>query len=375
MGVSQWSDADIEFLYANYSKMKIKDIADALGKSYRTITLKANKLGLSRNIHQEWTEEQINYLKLNYNVLPKEDLEKHLNRSWSAIAKRAFDLGLKREIDSIKWTSKEEDILRRYLLVEKQEVIQSYLPNRSWSAIMQKALDLGLNRSRSLSNKIEKGYVFNDDFFSSWTPEMAWVLGWIVTDGTIQRDSNRLKIELNSKDKDVLYKIGNLLMSEGLVIREDLKFNRSYISMNNSNFIKDLNTIGVYPNKTFTVKVPSMPTDCIRHFIRGAIEGDGGVYTHKAQGYDIFSVMLCGNKYIVTTIKDLLKLHLDIDARLEIDDRVSKGGLYKIRYYGANAISLCNWMYKDTHKDVRLDRKYETYVKYIKSYSEKIKSK
>lgn len=53
------------------------------------------------------------------------------------------------------------------------------------------------------------GYKYNVDtlFFESWSPNMAYILGYIFADGCILKDRYRLKIASCDKDhlKDILY--------------------------------------------------------------------------------------------------------------------------------------------------------------------------
>jgi phage antirepressor YoqD-like protein len=57
-----------------------------------------------------------------------------------------------------------------------------------------------MNRSRS-SGQPRKNMV-NEDFFKTWSNEMAWVLGLIITDGCINKTINT--ITLTQKNEDIL---------------------------------------------------------------------------------------------------------------------------------------------------------------------------
>jgi 5'-3' exonuclease len=58
----------------------------------------------------------------------------------------------------------------------------------------------------------------NHDFFKKWSPEMAYVLGFITADGNLNvgRRGN-CYLEINSTDKDILEKIKSALDSDHLV--------------------------------------------------------------------------------------------------------------------------------------------------------------
>ena len=48
---------------------------------------------------------------------------------------------------------------------------------------------------------------FNEDYFDIETPNMAYILGLIASDGNINRDRNCISIKLNSTDKEILERI------------------------------------------------------------------------------------------------------------------------------------------------------------------------
>jgi len=66
-------------------------------------------------------------------------------------------------------------------------------------------------------------YNINVNIFKEITPNSAWVIGWILSDGCVY--NNRLSIGLNSKDKEVLYKIKDIMGYEG-PISDSLTKNR-----------------------------------------------------------------------------------------------------------------------------------------------------
>jgi hypothetical protein len=58
MRKDSWKESEILFLKKNYSKLTITKIAVTLGKNNSTITRKASKLGLRKNLDQPTEEIQ-----------------------------------------------------------------------------------------------------------------------------------------------------------------------------------------------------------------------------------------------------------------------------------------------------------------------------
>ena len=47
-------------------------------------------------------------------------------------------------------------------------------------------------------------YELNEDYFETWSHEMAYILGFISADGSINKQKTSLSIELQMRDKKVL---------------------------------------------------------------------------------------------------------------------------------------------------------------------------
>jgi len=103
---------------------------------------------------------------------------------------------------------------------------------------------------------------------------MAWVLGLIFTDGSLRKNTLSLRLI----DKDVLEKVANAIQYIGQIKKK--KNGPSYIYelyINREQTAKDLRRLGVHERKSFTIKFPDIPSQYVRHFIRGCWDGDGGI--------------------------------------------------------------------------------------------------
>lgn len=115
----------------------------------------------------------------------------------------------------------------------------------------------------------------NEDFFKTWSHEMAWVLGLFITDGHVNRQVH--SVYLAQKDEVLLKKVANL-MDVNPTIAQGTGTRTTPMLIINSKIIKhDLERLGVTPNKSYTVAFPEVPDEYLPAFVRGVVDGDGWV--------------------------------------------------------------------------------------------------
>lgn len=150
-------------------------------------------------------------------------------------------------------------------------------------------------------------YTYNSDFFHSINDEKtAYWLGFIAADGCVfeKEDGYRLKIGLQEKDMSHLEKFCADLESNLSVKTQAVKVNgkaygTSSVQVNSTKLCRDLISHGIHPQKTFTLKMPSIPNNLMRHYIRGFIDGDGCYYINKRAGKDTYryAIEIVGGSY------------------------------------------------------------------------------
>lgn len=143
-------------------------------------------------------------------------------------------------------------------------------------------------------------YKFEIDFFKEWSPEMAYVLGFLYADGDIEdvRKSSRTQyITFGSKDKKILESIKVTMGSEhNINYRAPHKIifpnGKVYkcsgfyrLRIGSKKVFDDLLKLGLTPRKSLTIKFPdNIPNNCFGHFVRGYFDGDGCVTIKKGRG-------------------------------------------------------------------------------------------
>ena len=112
----------------------------------------------------------------------------------------------------------------------------------------------------------------NEAFFSEWSPELAWVIGVIWTDGNFYRNT----VEVCSKDSDLVEFIDDLTGANNIKLKNNGNHLRTYFSsLTVATFLR---SIGLSQNKSFTIRWPKqLPLELEGHFMRGVIDGDGWI--------------------------------------------------------------------------------------------------
>jgi len=116
-----------------------------------------------------------------------------------------------------------------------------------------------------------------------WSPELAYVIGLLVTDGCLSNDGRHIIIR--SSDFQLLETFKKCLH---LSNKASKTFNNGWakkpsyrIQFGNVQFYRWLIKIGLSPAKTYTVREIKVPNEYFRDFLRGHLDGDGSVWTYK----------------------------------------------------------------------------------------------
>lgn len=245
-----------------------------------------------------------------------------------------------------------------------------------------KARELALNKGKlkflrtdenGTTNKITlKKNIVNETFFNVWTPQMAYVLGVVCTDGNIRpsiikepnsKDTIRVsRLTISQKEPELLTKVLKLMNSEAkLLFRNRREFSNTtsgetyYFHLNSDKIYDSLIKLGLTHNKSLTLQFPKVPENLAHHFIRGCWDGDGSVYLDKTSN-SICASFVSGSKDFISEI--LFQLY---KARLPERTLYCNSNSYYFRYTGKQCKLLANYLYTDSNESMWLNRKYELF--------------
>lgn len=131
-------------------------------------------------------------------------------------------------------------------------------------------------------SNINRAYNINHDYFKTESSNMAYILGFLASDGTVRKNSNQIKLTLATKDREIIEKIKEELHFDGNIndyISGNGFFN-STIEFTSKEIKEDLKLYNITPQKTFTFNFPQrLNKKYWIDFIRGYFDGDGCIST------------------------------------------------------------------------------------------------
>ena len=180
-------------------------------------------------------------------------------------------------------------------------------------------------------------YHINQDFFKTWSHDMAYIFGLWCADGCIY-GGRMFDITLHAKDKYILKRIAEKLDYEGelydYVDRQASRINFSCVVIYN-----DILALGGTEQKSLTLKFPYVPKEYMHDFIRGYFDGDGSVMLLKHKRVN--SAFTSGSKVFLDELHKILKIEAGII-----------GGSYdpsskSLRFGKRDTLRLGQYMYQD----------------------------
>ena len=221
----------------------------------------------------------------------------------------------------------------------------------------------------------------NQNFFQSWSPQMAYVLGFILADGAIedvQKSSRTCYTSMVSKDLSILNKIRQAMGSYHNIykrIPKLLTFPNGkqylpsiifYLRIGSKLMYNDLLTLGVTPRKSLTISFPSILQEYLPFLVRGYFDGDGCIYMIKGKYPRI--VFTSGSiKFLEGLARNLGKaLKIPLKS-IYLTHTNTINPCYQLQYNTTRSRVILEFMYKDLEKAPYLDRKFAIYQKYLQS--------
>lgn len=219
-----------------------------------------------------------------------------------------------------------------------------------------------------------KYHQVDENFFSNWSIEMAYVLGFLFADGCLTRcvkfkSKDYYNLQITIMDLDLLKKIRDLMKSEHPILpRKNSNGKIIYgVTIGREKITQDLIKLGLTPRKSLTAIFPDMSNEYIKHFIRGYFDGDGSICK---QGNGWRASFVSGSKKFIEDIKKHLQELATVDEQ-PISKHL-KANAYSLGYHSkANLAKLFNFFYDDytLNKELYLTRKYLKFKEAIESYN------
>lgn len=221
-----------------------------------------------------------------------------------------------------------------------------------------------------------RGSQKNINYKIEWSPDFAYAIGLIATDGCLSK--NGRGIDFTSKDIQLVETFRNCLKLSNVKIGQKNSGTVSKkiyfrIQFSNIKLYNWLIKIGITPKKSKTIGTINIPKNYFFDLLRGLFDGDGSVYTFINKKWK--------NSFILYTSFNSASLEHLQWVREEIKKRISISGciikckrIFILRYAKADSKKLIQKMYcKDNAPCCQ--RKYDKIKSLLKIDDERTKNR
>ena len=232
---------------------------------------------------------------------------------------------------------------------------------------------LGVKRRTKSKSRLlaqEKGKIqkqryceINESFFSSWSSDMAYIFGLLITDGCISKiKGGSYRISLCLNDRDLLLKVAKTMGSDHTITESKYQKDLNVLIFGREKIARDLLQLGMKPRKSLDVKFPEVLKEYLRDFIRGVFDGDGSVYYDlRSKNSPLKTTFTSGSREFICALEKVLQ-GLDLPERVIYESGTAgKPISYMFRYSHKDSLKLFDIMYKNIGNQLYMKRKYERF--------------
>ena len=213
--------------------------------------------------------------------------------------------------------------------------------------IIRRLQDLGIARR-------PRGPFVDRDRNFVWSPELAYAVGLIATDGNLSPDGRHITV--TSKDRDLLETLRDCL---SITTSITASFNPRMVyrlAWSDRYFYDCLLSIGLMPAKSLRLGPLTIPDAYLADFMRGCVDGDGSIITYtdryntvKSEKYiyeRLFVVLVSASgpflDWVQASIMRLTGLH---GACFSREPGNGRNTMWTLKFAKYDSIRLLNWMY------------------------------
>jgi hypothetical protein len=222
---------------------------------------------------------------------------------------------------------------------------------RTVRAVRAEAEKLGVRRDGFTLVSSEFGasrqvkYSVNERFFDTWSPQMAYILGFVLADGCVTDDG---LFKVASADRDVIEFVATSMESTHPIAERWSRLSTKplfELCIRRKPFLASLDRHGIRPRKSHDVKWPDVPPEMFAHVVRGYFDGDGHVYYHDGSIHSLRlnAAFTSGSMQIVAGLQKALS---DVAIKSHILVRKDYPDNYRLRLSTRPSVMLYRLMYQ-----------------------------
>ena len=189
----------------------------------------------------------------------------------------------------------------------------------------------------------------------AWTPDRAYVVGLIATDGNLCKKPSQISIMSN--DTDLLD-----LVRRRLGLDTDIRPHRGgygtrchRLVWSDRRSYEWLVAIGLTPAKSLTLGPLAVPDDYFVDFLRGCIDGDGSIVTYtdryntfKSPSYvytRLYVSIVSASFRFIEWLRASVQRLADLAGHVDVRRSAGRHDVWCLRYAKRESLALLRWMY------------------------------
>lgn len=199
-------------------------------------------------------------------------------------------------------------------------------------------------------------YKVNCNYFDCInSPDKAYFLGWIYSDGSISGRQLRMSLKHDNDNFEILEKLNSYIKSNRplKVYADKTGYEKVSLSISNVKILNDLRNIGLTGNKTYNCTFPSIKNELLPYFIRGFFDGDGSIFRNKKR----YLITFVGTEEFLEVLKSVL-YEKNIFSKLSSEYCDSKCKVKRLAIHRVNSIKQFYKYVFSENKEMCLKRKY-----------------
>lgn len=190
-----------------------------------------------------------------------------------------------------------------------------------------------------------------------WSPEFAYAIGLLTTDGNLSSDGRHFDFSSNDKEQ-VQNLVDCLNLKNKITVKKSGLGRKSlHVQFGDVNFYKFLLSIGLTSNKSKTIAELDIPDKYFFDFLRGHFDGDGTFYSYFDKrwksSFMFYTVFISASKKHIDWLRKILSSKLKIHGHIS---KAVKNSAYQLKYAKAESLKLLPKMYY-TNRVICLSRK------------------
>lgn len=183
-----------------------------------------------------------------------------------------------------------------------------------------------------------------------WSPEFAYAIGLLATDGNLSRDGRH--IVFTSKDKELVRDFKKCLRINNTIGRKSDKYGKTKkyfrVQFGDIIFYKFLLKLGLTPNKSKTISTLNIPEKYFWDFLRGHLDGDGTFYSYFdprwRSSYMFYTVLVSASKKHIDWLRTMIFETIKIKGHIT---KSANDSIYQLKYAKSESLKLLPKLYYD----------------------------